>query len=161
MGIAIYGGTDKWVELGSNTPTSGSSVSFTSLTAYSKYRVVIWQTRLTNSSELTIRLNNDSGSNYFTAGIYYNTTVRYGGSIASRFLPFASSSATNNTAVIDIDNLSTLTAISGFSNNDNLGAQGMIQGWWNGNAQIDRIDVNTLDTFSASNTGTIKIYGRD
>lgn len=155
-------GGRNWVQLGTSTPTTGSTVSFTSLATYNFYRVVTERVVTSGNESFLIRLNNDTSSKYATTQFYSGTL--------SSGVPALSGSPT--TALncgyfsvqpifsnIVIDNTSTLTTATGFcTSTGNVYTN--LDGMWSGNAQINRIDVLIgAATFSGSNTGTITVYG--
>ena len=147
MGISSIGAFDKWVELATSTPTSGSTVTFSSLASYRDYRIQWFG--LTNTAPagqpFAVRFNNDSGTNY----AYWRSDQNDSASTSSIF---------GNTSQIQIDILdadSVSKTIQGFG-----GSEGEIKAFWNDSTAINRIDV-ICQGGSTYNAGTIKIYGRN
>lgn len=64
MAITNLGGSNKWVELATSSPTSGSTVTFSSLASYRDYRIEWFDLTNVGGQPFAIRFNNDSGTNY-------------------------------------------------------------------------------------------------
>ena len=81
--VSAIGG-DEWQLIATNTPTSGTSTSFTNISGYSKLRL-IWNT-LTFAADamLICRFNSDSGQNYIGAasGFGANTSESWSTAVA-------------------------------------------------------------------------------
>lgn len=145
MAISKLGGAGKWVELATSSPTSGSTVTFSSLPSYKDYRIEWFG--LTNSigQPFAVRFNNDSGSNY----AYWRTDQNDSAATAQIY----GSGSQIQITILDADSVS--KTIQGFG-----GSDGEIYGFWNNQTAIDRIDI--IAASSATYTaGTIKIYGRN
>ena len=55
---------DNWQLIQTNTPTSGTTSSFTSLSGYKKFMLTFNQINTASSATYRIRFNSDSGNNY-------------------------------------------------------------------------------------------------
>ena len=67
MGSTQIPASTPWLELATSTPTTGSTVSFTSLSEYNDYRVEWFALTTTaggGATNFAIRFNGDSGTNY-------------------------------------------------------------------------------------------------
>ena len=152
-------GNRSWVQLGTSSPTSGSTVSFTSLTAYSFYRVVVWNANFNTSAQPTMRFNNDSGNNY--SHVYTVTTggtyTSVGNAASSGIVFNVSGNTTSFMTDVLIDNTSNLTSTSSWSNWASGNPSPSGDGFWNGNAQINRIDI--FVSAASFTSGTITVYG--
>lgn len=156
---------DVWVQIGTTqTPTSGSSVSFTSIPAVKKIRLVVQQVALTASANLNITLNNDTSAIYNLGYTYYNgtsmTVVNNGAQ--NDFKTGRASGAGNHCCdyVIDYTNQAVPKLITGVAGNNgtNTNIANVVNNY-NSTAVITRLDLTTTSTFNATNTGTIAIYG--
>lgn len=144
MAITNLATSQKWVELATSSPTSGTSVSFTSIPEYKNYRIQWFGLANSSTGNYQIRFNNDSATNYA-----FNN---------------ANGPTSNGTTYITIEPSAVQLTISqaneisktieGFT-----GTQGTVKGFWNNQSTIDRIDVTlSTGTFTA---GTIKIFGKN
>jgi hypothetical protein len=167
MGVSVIpassASTDTWVQIGTTqTPTSGTTVSFTSITAAKKIRIVVKSVVLTSSSTLRINFNGDSGTNYFNAG--YRTVGGVFNALVTNTAQLAPYAANGSTHIHDllIDYASQVTPkfITGFGTSSATDSTySIFEGTWNSTAVINQIDFTTSSTFNATNTGTIAIYG--
>lgn len=145
MAISKLGGANKWVELATSSPTSGSTVTFSSLPSYKDYRIEWFGLTNSGGQPFAVRFNNDSGTNY----AYWRSDQNDSAASAQIF----GSSAQMQIDVLDADSIS--KTIEGWG-----GTEGEIKGFWNNQTAIDRIDI--IAASSATYTaGTIKIYGRN
>lgn len=144
-----------WVEIGTTSSPSGSTISFTSLASYQYYRIRL-DVELSTSAHLTITLNN-STSGYISSFINglgaWNSVYS---NLSTSFRMFGSDYTSAQKMDMTIDNTSTLTTAKAVSMSG-LPAFGWEGAWLGSNAQINRIDLSTsTGTFSS---GTIKIFG--
>lgn len=161
MAISTLAGGDKWTEIASSSPTSGSTVSFTSIPEYKDLAVLAYNINNGGTATaLTIRFNNDSGNNYSRNILWWRNIT--GGGMEVTGSPITTSIyATRETTqptgfqlLIENANspLKTIRGIpydlNGFETN----------GSWHSSDAINRIDVISSATYSA---GTIKLYGRN
>lgn len=143
MAINRLGGVSKWVELGSSSPTTGTSVSFTSLPEYREYAIQVYKINSPSGTAtvLTVRLNNDTGTNY-------NRDAT-----ALEACPFSSNNAGFQMVITGANELYKNIEVKPFD-----GTSTSIRNMWHSSATINRIDILSSATFSA---GTIKIFGRN
>lgn len=157
-----------WTELGNSTATT-ATISFTSLAAYSFYRIRAYALT-TGVKEIWLRFNNDSAANYavLNAGQPNSATdfqVNVPSSSITRneiSINRTNTDASANVAFdIIIDNTSGLTTILDESWVANTGASSSltVKGMWKTVAQINRIDIlNSLGSTYNTNSG-IFLYG--
>lgn len=147
MGATQIPADSPWVELGTASPTTGSTVSFTSIPEYKNYRIEWFGLTQSGSSNYAIRFNGDSSSNYatFAPSVYFSSGTYIGA--------FHSADQIQ----MDIEQANEVSKrIFGFSGNTN---QGIFQGMWNNQSKINQISVAFVGT-STFTGGTIKIFGR-
>ena len=150
MGSTQIPAVTPWLELATASPTSGLTVSFTSLPEYSSYRIewfgLSWSA---SSANLGIRFNSDSGSNYAQAsqGIttQSETYISLGGSPGHLQLTVNGANEVSK-------------KIDGFSGFDNVK---VINASWVNQSKITSIDVVIIGTAVGFTGGTIKIFGKN
>jgi hypothetical protein len=165
MGFTAIPGGDVWLQIGTTqTPTSGSSVSFTSIPAVKKIRIVVDGVIQTASSAMYLTFNNDTSSIYSYGYVGGTSTIAF--SILRqanvRVGRAASSVAMFGDLTVDYANQLCPKLITGASDSRGANGDGLaaITGNYNSTATINRIDlVSNSSTFSAANTGTFAIYG--
>lgn len=148
MGSTQIPAITPWLELASSSPTSGLSVSFTSIPEYRNLRIEFLALATTASTQpYRIRFNNDSGSSYS-----YNSGTNAGVSSGN-----ATEIQTNGrfTQITIEDANGVSKRITGASLTNLLVAV------WNSQSVINRIDILTVDGTVSYVSGTIKIYGRN
>lgn len=154
---------DVWVQIGSTqTPTSGSSVSFTSIPAVKKLRVVVQSLTLTAAGYVDITLNNDTASNYNYGYLSYSgtTTTVIAGNDTKMRVTRASGTSHIIDLTIDYTNQAMPKLAQGYGTSGGSNAAVYPASYdWNSTAIVNRIDFTTATTFAAGNTGTIAIYG--
>lgn len=152
MAISSIGGLAKWVELGTSSPTTGTSVSFTSLAEYKDYKLYFFDILAsTGPYNLQLRINNDTGNNYSSTNNNAATPsfIRLNG---------PASSAQKMDGEIFINDANQISKkITFWSRGDNNVANNH-NALWTGQAVINRVDL-LLDAGNFSQ-GTIKIFGR-
>ena len=150
---AVNGGSDNWVSISSVTPTAASSaVNFTGISGYKKLMVVINAVTLASSSNITLRLNNDSGSNYVTTSSSAQGTFSTG--------QLLNTNATTTTSVTEITSTDTtnLKILSGTNATNAVGAyQYSIRGIYVAAASITQVNLVCSATYAGA--GTITLYG--
>lgn len=153
---------DVWVQIGSTqTPTSGTTVSFTSIPAVKKLRLVIQNITLTANGNLDMTFNNDATALYNWSYFWSATTptpVAITADTKIRTGRGAGGSGHVADYIIDYSNQSMPKMLTGWGGN-NLNALIQGVGNYNSTAIVNRLDVTTASTFAAGNTGTIAIYG--
>lgn len=162
MGFTAIPSGDIWVQIGTTqTPTTGSSVSFTSIPAVKKLRLVIQNITTTANGSIDITLNNDASALY-NYSYFYNTTTPQVRAITAdtKIRTAQSAGSTGHVAdyIIDYSSQSMPKVVTGWGGNN---LQAVIQnvGNYNSTSIVNRLDVVTTNTFAAGNTGTIAIYG--
>lgn len=164
MGFTAIPGGDVWLQIGTTqTPTSGSSVSFTSIPPVKKLRLVVQNVALTTAGTLDVTLNNDATSNYDQTQIIYNgTSTAVSSAINSAIDTTRGAGASSHISdlIVDYANQACPKLITGFGshNGSNPTHYGIVVGW-NSTSSVNRVDFVTANTFNAANTGTIAIYG--
>lgn len=161
MAISTLAGGDKWTEIASSSPTSGSTVSFTSIPEYKDLAVLAYNINNggTNTA-LTIRFNDDSGSNYARNILWWHNVTGggmkvTGSAIASSIYGTQESTQPTGFQLLIENANSPLKTIRGIPY-DNTGFE--TNGSWQSSDAINRIDIISSATYSA---GTIKLYGRN
>lgn len=142
-----------WIELATTSPSGVLTVSFTSLNAYRYYRVDIFGVSASGSNvRIGLRFNNDTGSNYASNG---GTTATNGPATS---IGMIQGGQTNNVILAYIENTANLTTVQvPLATNDSINTNTPgIYGWWNGDAQINRIDVIATQSIAS---GSITVYG--
>lgn len=153
-------GGETWVQIGTTqTPVTGTVVTFSSITPAKKIRIVSENVSLTAAGTLHITLNNDTSTSYFNARV----TTGYGMTVvsASRIDGAAGTGTTFiQDLLIEYADQACPKTITGFNTSGGASAQVFpLQATYNETASITRIDFTTTSTFNAANTGTIAIYG--
>ena len=159
MAINNLGTTQKWSELATSSPTSGSSVSFSSLNEYVNYKIVYFDLNTSGPETFILRINNDSGNNY----AYLRNGD--GGDITSDGVNDSislGSGSSNISGVIIINDANQLVKdinwshAGGSVNQDSLNGQAI----WNSQSVINRFDI-VLSLGGTFTSGNIKVYGRN
>jgi hypothetical protein len=164
MALATIPSGEVWVQIGTTqTPTSGSSVSFTSIPAVKKLRLVVQNIALTTTGSLDITINNDTSSIYNQSYLNYNGTATVTAAlntVAIDTTRAGGASAHIQDFIIDYANQACPKLITGFGSNNgsNPNHYGIVANY-NSTAVVNRVDFVTANTFNATNTGTIAIYG--
>jgi hypothetical protein len=165
MAITVYpsgGVTDNWIAIANSTPTSGSTVSFTSIsTAYRK----LWVTTETSmtldtAGFLYIQANTITSGNSYISFAQTGTTARknddlgiYNYVLTSAVDGYLNYYITNKNSSIPY---ATFTGQGSAGNNGTLTEFGYIPTL---TSAITQIDVVTNSTYAAGNTGKIVLYG--
>lgn len=159
MAINTLASTQKWVELATSSPTSGSTVTFSSLNEYANYKISYFNCTSSNT-QLTVILNNDTGNSYSWISYKDSGTVTSDGlDTAIRLGNLGSGSTNAGSGVITIlDANQLIKNITYFHCGVEDANNG--QGYWNSQSAINRIDLTLTDAATFSG-GTIKVYGRN
>ena len=162
MAISKIGGgaSDNWELISSVTPTAGSAaVNFTGLSPYKKF-LVKGKAVSQSSNIISIRLNNDSGTNYdyifsnWGGSTLVNTGV--GGATAFEITQISSSADHFDAVLENCDNSGLKLLTYGLS----LGGITARRGYWGvyvASAIVTQVNVVGSGTFSGA--GTISLYG--
>ena len=174
-----------YTQLATSTPSSATTVSFTSISGSYKHLLVTWS-ELYNDSHgghgWGVRLNNDSGSNYAMAGVRFNFSsptkqaqaenytaadMFYGDYVMAP-IGNASNSTWNKTSngffiIYDYANTSYKKVVNwgayNWNNSDSgINAPVMINGIYNSNSAITRLDF-IRSSSQTLNGGIIRLYG--
>jgi hypothetical protein len=150
MGSTQIPADSPWLELATASPTSGLTVSFTSLPEYKNYRIQWFGlTRNASSSNTGVRFNSDSGSNYAqeSDGIY---------SEAETYISLGSQPQSLQMDIQGANEITkTIKGFTGFSNVADFNAL------WNNQSKITSIDIVLVGTAVGFTGGTIKIFGKN
>lgn len=154
MGIAAFPpvGVETWTEVATASPTSGSSVTLSSLPASSKLRIIGFDLKSTSASFLKLTINNDTSNSYA-----YGFDV--GGSAINDGINLAGFASSGSSQSFDLEFEATNQAIykkgTGYGADDSAPSNNFIITWAN-TAVINRFDVTlSAGTFTA---GTIKVF---
>lgn len=109
MSISKLSKPGRWTEIASSTPSSGSTVTFSSIPAYDRLRLTSKDLRIT-AGVLWIRLNGDTGSNYVTFADDGGWTSSY---VTTRFV-LGEASQYSSDIYIDYANQATYKTLRGF-----------------------------------------------
>ena len=148
---------DNWQLIATNTPTSGTSTSFTSLSGYNKFRLICSNLAFGGSADLLCRFNSDSGSNYIGSASGWSSATSNAWSTAATL---GGNSNTNHYAFIDIENVDKTfpKKIQGAWGDQANGYGDVINGIYIGSSAITSISLQD----SSGNTisgGTVYLYG--
>ena len=157
---SLVGSSNKWIEIASSSPTSGTTVSFTSVPEYKDLYVLAYGiNNAGTTAQLTVRLNNDTGNNYSRNVLFfYSNTSRMeiaNSSNSSSLYGTREVQAPAGFSMLIEGSNSPLKKITGVPY-DGYGFE--TNGAWHSADVINRIDVISTATFSA---GTIKLFGRN
>ena len=154
MAISVLEAPDKWVEIATSSPTSGSTVSFTSIPEYKDLMVQIFDVDTTGNS-LTARLNNDTGFNYGVARFVNNSFFGINDNIQ-----IASGGENVVVQLTILDANSGPKSIDAFSSSSGGGitSANTYKAVWNDASVVNRIDIIVASGNFTS--GSIKLYGR-
>lgn len=152
-----------WTQLATSSPTSGSTVSFTSISAYSNL-LVSWEDLVGNAAGtgIFIRFNNDSGSNY--SWIYTTSSGSVTASSNSTYISLATlwQGAALSSGYMLINGANDIYKTITYSSQGDLASYMIARSgdaqWFN-SATINRIDC-ILDSATFT-SGTIKLYGKN
>lgn len=137
----LSGAAENWVEIGSSSPTSGSTVTFSSIPGYSKLRVIAFNVIPSTNAQIQMTFNNDTGGNYLNKTDIGVTNLNFGSSTGQAF-----------DVEILFNSQITYKRIVGHSY-----LTGAYEGLWANTDQITEIDL-TLNAGTYS-SGTFKLYG--
>lgn len=157
---SLTGSSNKWIEIASSSPTSGTTVSFTSVPEYKDLYVLAYGiNNAGTATQLTVRFNNDTGNNYSRNVLFYSagTSRMEVVSVSNSSQVYGTSlswSPANFSMLIEGSN-SPLKKITGVPY-DGYGFE--TNGAWHSTDIITRVDVISTVAFSA---GTIKLFGRN
>lgn len=152
MAISRFTSSRKWVELATNSPTSGSTATLSSLAEYDKYRIVCLG--LSATGPVTWRINNDTANNYYLAA--NETEWDYNKNSTTNAFNITNSNLTCD-LVVDSANDAVFKSVTGWAaqGGNNTSAY-EVAAVWSNTATIDRFDFITSGSFTA---GSITIYG--
>lgn len=160
VGTVSSSTVDNWQLIATNSPTSGTTSTFSGLSGYKRYLVVFNGVTISANGILCLQFNGNT-SNYFGGGLGNNST---GGNasqgLTSKLMMGAAAQDNLFNGHIFIENLLSGPKIAnGFmftGNAQNLGA--LVNGGWNDTSAVTSIVIgmNSSQTFSA---GTISLYG--
>lgn len=148
---------DNWQLVATNTPTSGTSTSFTSLTGYRKYRVIWSNLSFSGSASLMLRFNSDSNNYYIGAASGFTAATSEGWSTAAILSGYATNSHYGFIDVEDADKTFP-KKMQGVWGDQGYGYGDVLNGIYIGSNAITSITL--LD--SSGNTissGTVYLYG--
>lgn len=158
--------------LSTATPSAATGVSFTSISGSYKHLLITWRNVYQASRNgFALRLNNDSGSNYYGVGISHanqrktqNGTTGFG---TTNFMhPVGGTGTTSNNFenangycwIFDYTNGGTTNVFYTTSGEDiDIGYAFLFNGHYAGSAAITQLDFVRLSTNTL--TGTFKLYG--
>ena len=143
---------DNWQLIQTNTPTSGSTSSFSSISGYKRLMLTFNQVTSAASANFRLRFNGDTGSNY---GYLANAAGSYTDSSSSiTLLGFVSGGGHSGYALIE-DVLTSSPKRVEVAGSYYIGNGG--KGIWLGTSPITSIDFSlSTSTFSS---GSISLYG--
>ena len=171
MGYSVYpvpsSGGETWTLISSSTPTSGTSVNFTSISGYRKLRLIYRNIMTTGDVTLWVRINgvttgNEYTSTFLTLNNVFNTELASfigmssvsGQGYHTGFLEFPTA---NQSVLQTFTGYGTVYSVSGGALTNNA-TRLNINGTFSTPTTITSLSVSN-GTFSGSNTGTIYLYG--
>lgn len=153
MAISTLVGSNKWIEIATSSPTSGSTVSFTSIPEYKDLLIQGFNVEAGNN--LVTRFNNDTASNYAwvrdTDQFSLTTSIQLTRGNVDQCFQLKILDANSGPKIIDIFSGSVASAVPFRSN---------YQAIWNDSSVINQIDIIVSSTGSFT-SGSIKLYGRN
>jgi len=168
MAISKLGGADKWVEIGTSSPTSGSTVTFSSIsTIYKDLAISIKNvTSAAGSPFINFQFNNDTTNNYgysfwINTSAVNNTPSLRNNPLTSSFGGPGLTSTTGGSGILLIKGANgPFKEIEGtYQNSVTISDyQDFFKGTWFDTAAITEIDCNLSSSTYAG--GTIKLFGR-
>jgi hypothetical protein len=146
--------SDNWVQISSVTPTAGvTTLSFTSIAGYKKLMLTINGVTLASSGNISLRLNNDSASNYVktssSAQSAFGTSILLNTNTASAITAVVEVNSTDNTGLKTLSGNSATTAVGAY--------EYMIRGLYLASASITQVNLVSSQNFNA--VGTVALYG--
>lgn len=150
------GASDNWELITSVTPTASSAtVNLTSIPSRRKLMLVLKNVQTNASSNVSIRVNNDSGTDsYFlgkaiTGGNSFDSSFgefRLNSTLVTGFSSYLTLSSCDNAGLKIVDAGGSISDVIGF-----------MQGLYFGSAVVTELNVLTTSTFKA--LGTVAVYG--
>jgi hypothetical protein len=163
---SIPASNDKWVQIATSSPITGTQVSFTSISGYKKLYVLIEQLTNATGGNYTVTINNDTGAKYYNRYLQTSSNTpnfsATGSTSAARNNILAglvgAAGATSSHIIIDNADSATIKEITGSfyqvsANTDLVYLSGTV---YKGTATISSIQVNGAGNFTA---GTVTLYG--
>jgi hypothetical protein len=148
---------DNWQLIATNTPTSGTSTSFTSLSGYRKFRLIWSALAFGSSADLLCRFNSDSTNKYIGAASGYSSSTSKGWSSAATV---SGSSISTHYGFLDIEDVDKTfpKKMQGAWDNQSVGVGDVLNGIYIGSSAITSISLedSSGNTISA---GTVYLYG--
>jgi hypothetical protein len=149
-----------WVELDTSSPTSGSSVSFTSLAEYRNYKLYYFDVDASSSVVgFTVTFNGDTTSNYAYISTIDAAQNSNGVDSSIKLGAGGGAQATNHSGTLTVLGANQVTKDITFwhaaanSQDSNSGRAS-----WNSSSLINRIDLVLTGSVTFS-SGTVKVYG--
>lgn len=155
---------DNWQLIATNSPTSGTSSSFTGLSGYKKYKLV-WDSVIVSASSFYSLVVNFNGSTtkYAAGTSVFNDNSEANNSVSDLRIPLYpySYNDTRTNGWLDIDNAleAIPKTVNGYGYGTNTGYFTRIEGGWYDTAAITSIAVSTWSGSATFSSGTIRLYG--
>lgn len=147
---------DAWQLIATNTPTSGTSTSFTSLSGYKSYMVIWKSVTISDYNYMALRFNDDTtASNYISA---YKVNIGSNATGAGIQVTGSATSGKSGVCIISYANSTTGPKLTNAFSDEVDQASPQSTGCWVSTSAITSIKFYTKDgaTFSA---GTVYLYG--
>ena len=135
---------DVWQLISSSSPTSGTSVSFTSIAGYKTLMLAFKGVTTAANSYMIVRFNNNSSAGSYSAGVGNETSMILSGDSSAR-----------GGAIIIYDADKTVPHKIEKSNYD---ATHLVSGFYTDPVAITRVDLISRES-SAFTAGTVYLYG--
>jgi hypothetical protein len=150
-----------WQTIATNTPTSGTTVTFSSIAGYKTLMLAFNNVTTASAAGYGKITFNGSGSNYVAT---YLTSYVNNSSSSNSYIPLDSAQTYNNKYagyIIINDVLNSIPkTITGISWDNYTSQAGNVTGVWNDTSVLTSITLTSTGTaFSGSNTGTVTLYG--
>jgi len=148
---------DNWQLIATNTPTSGTSTSFTSLSGYKKFRLIWSALTFGGSASLLCRFNSDSTDSYIGAAVGHSASTSEAWSTAAIL---DGQSNTVHYGFIDIEDADKTfpKKMQGAWGNQSTGLGDISNGIYIGSSAITSI-VITDGSGNTISAGTVYLYG--
>lgn len=159
MGGYIYPGVFTnydWKLIASTTPTSGTTVTFSSIPSYKHLRLSAHAIQMTATSNCFLRFNGDSGNHAYRCITLPAGPSNTAWSTSSILVLTGSSDIGVFDVIINNANVATTKTLDRLSWSNNID---VMQGLWANTAAITSISLSFSSSFSASNIQPILLYG--
>jgi hypothetical protein len=155
--------TDNWQLIATNSPTSGTSSSFTGLSGYKKYKLVWDGVVVSASGYYSLVLNFNGSTTKYAAGTSLFNSAVTNNSVSDTKIPLFpySFNDTTTSGWIEINDVTQAVpkTTNGYSWGTNTGYFQRLEGGWYDTAAVTSIAISTWNGTATFSAGSIKLYG--